>query len=142
MWYYLTHSWEDKGVHTFPKCICLKVNVIAQLEYKLTYCDFTVHRFNHYTTRTPPQFSISKQFSSIWSIDRTLSGATTPGQSEPGSDGNDRVFCILQSSNITGTSPSDCHIQNTCWGRLSLCRDAVRVFYTPSWLGNNLPLGT
>ena len=31
-WYYLTHSWEDKGVHTFPKGICLKVNVIAQLE--------------------------------------------------------------------------------------------------------------
>ena len=27
------------------------------------------------------QFSISMQFSSIWPIDRTLSGATTPGQS-------------------------------------------------------------
>ena len=26
---YLTHSWEDKGVHTFPKGICPKVNVIA-----------------------------------------------------------------------------------------------------------------
>ena len=26
-WYYLTHSWEDKGVHTFPKGICPKVNV-------------------------------------------------------------------------------------------------------------------
>ena len=22
--YYLTHSWEDKGVHTFPKGICPK----------------------------------------------------------------------------------------------------------------------
>ena len=31
------------------------------------------------------QFSISTQFNSIWSIDRTLSGATTPGQSWPGS---------------------------------------------------------
>ena len=30
--YYLTHSWEDKGVHTFPKGICPKVNVIARLE--------------------------------------------------------------------------------------------------------------
>ena len=28
-WYYLTHSWEDKGVHSFPKGICPKVNVIA-----------------------------------------------------------------------------------------------------------------
>ena len=25
-WYYLTHSWWDKGVHTFPKGICPKVN--------------------------------------------------------------------------------------------------------------------
>ena len=30
------------------------------------------------------QFSISTQFSSIWPIDRTLSGVTTPGQSELG----------------------------------------------------------
>ena len=38
----------------------------------------------------------------------TLSGATTPGQSKPGSDGNKEVLCILQSSSITGASPSDC----------------------------------
>ena len=37
------------------------------------------------------QFSISSQFSSIWPIDRTLSGATTPGHNEPESDGNDGV---------------------------------------------------
>ena len=54
------------------------------------------------------QFSISTQFSSIWPIDRTLPGATTPGQSGPGSDGNQGVLCIPQSSSITGTSPSDC----------------------------------
>ena len=45
---------------------------------------------------------------SIWSIDRILSGATTPGQSEPGSNGNERVLCIHQSSCITEASPSDC----------------------------------
>ena len=33
-------------------------------------------------------FHISTQFSSISPIDRTLSGATTPGQSGSGSDGN------------------------------------------------------
>ena len=38
----------------------------------------------------------------------TLSGATTPGQSGPGNEGNDKVLCIPQSSSITGTSPSDC----------------------------------
>ena len=54
------------------------------------------------------QFSISTRFSSIWPIDRNLSGATTQGQSGPGSDGNEGVPCILQSSSITGTSPSDC----------------------------------
>ena len=52
-WYYLTHSWEDKGVDTFPKGICPKVNVIAQLEYELAYYDFAVHLFNHYTRRCP-----------------------------------------------------------------------------------------
>ena len=45
---------------------------------------------------------------SIWPIDKTLSGATTPGQSGPGSDGNKGVHCIPQSSSITEASPSDC----------------------------------
>ena len=40
------------------------------------------------------QFSISTQFSSIWPIDRILSGATTLGQSGPGSYGNEGVFPI------------------------------------------------
>ena len=51
------------------------------------------------------QFSISKQLNSIWPIDRTLSSATTPSQSKPGSNGNERVLRILQGSSITGTSP-------------------------------------
>ena len=46
--------------------------------------------------------------SSIWPIDRTQSGATTPGQSGPGSDGNEGVHDISQSSSITGASLSDC----------------------------------
>ena len=54
------------------------------------------------------QFNISTQFSSIWPIDRTLSGATTPGQSGLGSVGKEGVHCISQSFSITGTSPSDC----------------------------------
>ena len=37
------------GVHTFPKSICPKVNVIARLEYELAYYDSAVYRFNHYT---------------------------------------------------------------------------------------------
>ena len=45
---------------------------------------------------------------SIWPIDRTLPGATTPGESVPGSNDNEKVLCIPQSSSITGASPSDC----------------------------------
>ena len=30
------------------------MNIIARLEYELAYYDSAVHRFNHYTTRTPP----------------------------------------------------------------------------------------
>ena len=41
---------------------------------------------------------------------------TTLGQNEPGSDGNERELRIPQSSNITRTSPSDCHIQDIPWG--------------------------
>ena len=54
-WYYLTHGWEDKGVHTFPKGICPKVNIIVQLEYKLAFDDSAVQCFNDYAMRTLPQ---------------------------------------------------------------------------------------
>ena len=41
------------------------------------------------------QFDINTQFTSIWRIDRTLSGATNPVQSEPGNDGIKGVLFIL-----------------------------------------------
>ena len=66
------------------------------------------------------QFSISTQFSSIWPIDRTLSGTTTPRQSGLRSDGNEGVLCIPQGSGITGTSPSYCLFS---YSGLSLARD-------------------
>ncbi len=56
------------------------------------------------------QFSISSQSSFIRPIDKTLSGATTSGQSGPGSNSNERVLWIPQSSNIIGTPPSDCFV--------------------------------
>ena len=37
-----------------------------------------------------------------------LSGATTPGQSGLGSDGNEGILCIPHSACITSTSSSDC----------------------------------
>ena len=53
------------------------------------------------------QFSISMQFGSIWPIDRALTGATIPGQSGPGSNGNKGMLRIPQISSITETSASD-----------------------------------
>ena len=56
------------------------------------------------------EFSISTQFSSVWPIDNTLSGATTPGQSGPGSDGNEGLLRIPESSSITETSIWYCFV--------------------------------
>ena len=43
---------------------------------------------------------------SIWFIKETLTGTITPGQNEPGSNGNEGVLYILFYSRI-GASPSD-----------------------------------
>ena len=67
---------------------------------------------------------------------RAQSGATSPGQSGLGSDGNERLLRIPQSSSFTITSLSDglvTYLGHTL-GFLALCRDAV-VFYGPSRLG-------
>ena len=90
------------------------------------------------------QFSISTQFSSIWLIDWTLSGATTPGPSGPGNDVNEGVLRIPQSSSISGTSPSDCLVSypgpsfGVCG--VLLCREAAVVLYSPSPLGKLITL--
>ena len=106
-----------------------------------------MHRLNVKTIPSQPiQFSISTHFSYIWPIDRTLSGATTSGQSGPGSDGNEGVLCIPQSSSITGTSPSDCFVSylgKSWWVEvLLLCREGVGVFYSHSQLSNWKPKET
>ena len=51
--------------------------------------------------------------SSIWPIDRTFSDATILGQSGPGSNGNEGVLRIPQSSSIAGASSSDCLVLYT-----------------------------
>ena len=44
---------NDPSRKTVPGSICPKVDVIARLKFELAYYDSAVHRFNHYTTRTP-----------------------------------------------------------------------------------------
>ena len=77
-----------------------------------------------------------KQF--YLSIYKTLSGATSPSQSGPGSDGNEGVILIPQSFSITGASPSFNVISRTLIGGeevLLLSRYVVSVFCNPSLLG-------
>ena len=68
---------------------------------------------------------------SIWPIDRTLSGATTLSQSEPGNDGNEGVLCIPEPLLSDYLMPYPGHL---LWWGLPFCRDAVGVFYSPSQL--------
>ena len=84
------------------------------------------------------QFSIITLFSSIWPIDRTISGAITLSQSGIRSDGNNGVFRIPQSSSISGASPLDWLVSypgHFVEGVLLLSRDGVDVFWSPSQQG-------
>ena len=45
---------ENKGAHTFPKDIILKVNVIVWLEFEFAYYNVAVQHVNYYATETPP----------------------------------------------------------------------------------------
>ena len=65
--------------------------------------------------------------SSTLPIDRTLSGVITPSQSRSGTDGNEGILRILQSSSNTGTSPSDCFVS---YPEYSL---VVVVGFLPYW---------
>ena len=47
---YQTQNLEDEGVHTFPKGISPKVNVIAQMEFDITRYDIAGQYVSHYAT--------------------------------------------------------------------------------------------
>ena len=42
LWYFLTHSYRDKRVHTFRKGISPKVNVIVRLENEIVFYDVAI----------------------------------------------------------------------------------------------------
>ena len=88
------------------------MNIIARLEYELAYYDSAVHRFNHYTTRTPPwQWRgtlHSPKLQHYWSL--TI-----------------RLFNVISKTMIVEVLP--------------LCRDAVGVFYIPIQLGHLIGWG-
>ena len=99
VWFGLVFLWHINHCRLFNvKSVFIHINSSIQLFH---FIQWTVQ----FQTI---QFSISTQFSSIWLKDRTLSGATTPGQSGLGGNGNKGVFHVPQSSCIIGTTPSDC----------------------------------
>ena len=75
--------------------------------------------------------------SSIWPKDGSLSGVTTPGQSEPASDGNKKLLRLPQISSITDALPLLFSVisKTLVGGVLPLCRDVVGIFYSTSRLG-------
>ena len=84
-------------------------------------------------------FNISILFSSIWPTDKILSGATTPGQSRPRSNGNKegtQHSPMLQHYWILTVRLFFVIIRTLNGGCLTFCRDAVSVFCSPSWLGH------
>ena len=84
------------------------------------------------------QFSISMLLV-LFNPDRALSGATTSGQSGPGSDGNKGILRIPQSSSITGISPPDCLLSypGHTLGSLTLLQRCSRCILQPQPTGQN-----
>ena len=109
----------------------LKFCIINSGKYICVYLQLNIKTVLFQTV----QFSISTQFSSIWPIVMTISGATTLDQSGPRINGNGRVRFILQNSRITGTSPSDCLVlyrgHSLVWVLPSAAKKSV-YFTTPT----------
>ena len=125
----------------------MKINLRLSWKILLLRClhirqdDFDIHKQT--VLLQAIQFNISTQFSFIWPIDRTLSGATIPDLNETGSNGNEWVFYIPQSSSITGTSPSDClvsYLGHSLGGGLTLLQRCSRCILQPAGLHWNCVL--
>ena len=71
-----------KGLHTFPKSIRLKVNIMASLEFELAYYDFAVEHLSHYTMGSIPprgfeKYNLMNLFVDLISVDRNISSSLT-----------------------------------------------------------------
>ena len=51
MWYYITHSCVNNGVHAFPRGISPKVKVLAWLEFELVSNNVWVGPYNRVITQ-------------------------------------------------------------------------------------------
>ena len=82
----------------------LLITFLNELELFFTHKKFQVLLYNNHNLTS---VICLHTVCSIWTIDRTLSGTTDPGQSGPGSNSNKGVLYIPQISKA-GASLSDC----------------------------------
>ena len=78
------------------------------------------------------QLRISSQFNFVCSIQRTLSDSTTSGQSGGLGTMVMKGYSIFPALLKSQHQIISCHIQNICSGVLTICREAVAVFYCPN----------
>ena len=87
------------------------------------------------------EFSRSTQFSSIWPMDRTLPGATTPGRVDLGSMAMKDYSTFPKTPALLDSHHQivACYIQDTCcWEGVPIWRGAVGVFDSPYQLSHSL----
>ena len=73
-------------------------------------------------------------------MDRTLSGATNTAKRGPGSDGNEGVLHVHQSSSINGVLPSDCLVSypGHSFGKYYLSAEKPSMYTTAHQTGSKL----
>ena len=118
-----------------PKLICL--HPVKWFEVLLFNTNNSISNINNFFAHSSNHRKCLNSY--IWPIDRTLTGITTPGQSETGDNDNEGLLHIPQSTR-TGKSLLDGLVLYPglflMVGVLPLCRDTVGIFYSFKWLGS------
>ena len=87
--------------------LCITNNLIKHHSFVCTLLKYQTPLFQTIQFTKSHLFAIILNVKQLYLTYRTLSGATTPSQSGPGSDGNEGVLRIPQGSCIFGTLPLD-----------------------------------
>ena len=100
---------------------------------------FNISTLFQYQNKSFSNNSVEHKYT-VWPIDRTLSSATSPGQSWPRSEINEEEFRFPQSSSITEISLSEPLVLNSrtlFGGSYPSIESQSEYFYSPSWLGKS-----
>ena len=109
-------------------------SLLLILNFYIYYCLYVHEKSTDFNSKKEKKDAVS----SIYPIDRALSGANIPGENEP-DNGNEGVFRIPQSSSITGTSASDYLVSYTGHSLVGVYSAAPADLATGYSLGKSLP---